>query len=96
MRRIGLKASLTVEVGDEDHVARIVDAAVVDPDLEASQPGDPAPQSLEGIADDLDRGRTRFCCVSRHIPHDDVADRAGLVAGIGHVRSPENDGTNGS
>lgn len=96
MRRIGLKASLTIEVGNQDHVARIVDAAVVDSDLEAYQTWDAAPQSLEGIADDLDRGRTLFCCVSGHIPHDDVADRAGLVAGIGHVRSPENDGTNGS
>lgn len=94
MRRISLKAGLTVEIGHENHVTRIVDAAVVDPDLEAHQTGDPTPQSLEGIADDLDRRGALFCCVTGHIPHDDMANRAGLVTGIGHQETPEIGGAN--
>ncbi len=96
MRGIGTKTGIAVEIGEENHVARIIDATVVNPDLQPCQTWNTATKGLEGIAHRLDRCGALFRCFSGHVPHDDMTNGAGGGNGIGHARTPEMGGVSGT
>src|SRR6218665_822061 len=71
---VGLQRCLAVELGVQDHVAGVVDAADVDTYLQVQQSGHHTLQSLEAVLDVEGCHAPLKQRLAFDIPHDDVLD----------------------
>jgi hypothetical protein len=76
MRGIRLQRRLRFEIAHQHHVARVVDAAAVDADLQVQQARHAATQAQEAAFELFDVGQLLVAAGAAHVPHHDVADHA--------------------